>query len=175
MRVIAATNKNLSKLVEQGRFREDLFYRIHVIRIELPSLWDRREDIPLLIDHFIARFNRLKGKDIAGVSDEVLARLMEYDFPGNVRELENIIEHAFVLCKGGVIELKHLPPPLRGNGLGEALRLGKAVTLEAMEKLLVTDALRRNGGNRRKAAKELGINPSTLFRKLKTLKLAPNR
>ncbi len=109
----------------------------------MPSLRDRREDIPLLIDHFIARFNRLKGKDIAGVSDAVLARLMEHDFPGNVRELENIIEHAFVLCRGGVIELKHLPPPLRGGALGEALRLGKAVTLESMEKLLITDALRR--------------------------------
>ena len=172
VRVIAATNKNLAKLVEQGRFREDLFYRIHVIRIELPSLRDRREDIPLLIDHFIARFNRLKGKDIAGVSDAVLARLMEHDFPGNVRELENVIEHAFVLCRGGMIELKHLPPPLRGGALGEALRLGKAVTLEAMEKLLIKDALRRNGGNHQKAAKELGINPSTLFRKLKALKMA---
>ena len=171
VRVIAATNKSLGKLVEQGRFREDLFYRIHVIRIELPSLRERREDIPLLIDHFIARFNRLKGKDIAGVSDAVLARLMEHDFPGNVRELENVIEHAFVLCQGGVIELKHLPPPLRGGAWGEALRLGKAVTLESMEKLLITDALRRNGGNRRKAARELGINPSTLFRKLKALKL----
>ena len=172
VRVIAATNKNLAKLVEQGRFREDLFYRIHVIRIELPSLRDRREDIPLLIDHFIARFNRLKGKDIAGVSDAGLARLMEHDFPGNVRELENVIEHAFVLCRGGMIELKHLPPPLRGGALGEALRLGKAVTLEAMEKLLIKDALRRNGGNHQKAAKELGINPSTLFRKLKVLKVA---
>jgi len=172
VRIITATNKNLSKLVEQGRFREDLFYRIHIIRIELPSLRDRREDIPLLIDHFIARFNRLKGKDIAGVSDAVLARLMEHDFPGNVRELENIIEHAFVLCRGGVIELKHLPPPLRGGELGEALRLGKAMTLESMEKLLIKDALRRNEGNHQKAAKELGINPSTLFRKLKALKLA---
>ena len=137
----------------------------------MPSLRERREDIPLLIDQFIARFNRLKSKDIAGVSDEVLARLMEHDFPGNVRELENIIEHAFVLCQGGVIELGHLPPPLRGGALGEVLRLGKAMTLEAMEKLLITEALRRNEGNRRKAAKEMGINPSTLFRKLKALKL----
>jgi len=171
VRVIAATNKILAKLVEQGRFREDLFYRIHVIRIELPSLRDRREDIPLLIDHFIAKFNRLKGKELAGVSDEVLARLMEHGFPGNVRELENIVEHAFVLCGGGVIELKHLPPALRGGALGEALRLGRAVTMESMERLLITDALRRNGENRKKAAKELGINPSTLFRKLKSLKL----
>jgi len=172
VRVITATNKNLSKLVEQGRFREDLFYRIHVIRLELPSLRDRLEDIPLLIDHFIARFNRLKGKDIAGVSDAVLARLMEHGFPGNVRELENIIEHAFILCRGGVIELKHLPPPLRGGAVGEVLRLGKAMTLESMAKLLITEALRRNGGNHQKAAKDLGINPSTLFRKLKASRLA---
>lgn len=170
VRVVAATNKNLNQLMEQGRFREDLYYRVHVIRIELPSLCARREDIPLLIEHFIGRFNRLKGKDIAGVSDEVLARLMEHDFPGNIRELENIIEHAFVLCRGGVIETKHLPPYLRG---GEVLPLGKAMTLRSLEKLLISDALRRNGENRHKAAKELGINPSTLFRKLKILKLTP--
>ena len=122
VRVIAATNKSLGKLVEQGRFREDLFYRIHVIRIELPSLRDRREDIPLLIDHFIARFNRLKGKDIAGVSDPVLARLMEHDFPGNVRELENIIEHAFVLCRrrGHRAEAPSAASAWRGAGRGAA-------------------------------------------------------
>ena len=171
VRVIAATNKNLARLMQQGRFREDLFYRIHVMRLELPGLHDRREDIPLLIEHFIARFNRLKGKDIAGVSDEVLARLMEHGFPGNVRELENIIEHAFVLCPGGVIQLKHLPPPLRGGPLHDLLCSGKHLTLECMERVLISDALRRNQGNRAQAAKELGINPSTLFRKLKTLKL----
>lgn len=172
LRVITATNQSLSKLVEQGRFREDLFYRVHVIRIELPRLCDRREDIPLLIEHFIARFNRLKGKDIAGVSDAVLARLMEHDFPGNVRELENIVEHSFVLCGGGVIEPNHLPPHLRADRNGPALPFSKPMSLRAMEKWLLADALRRNNGNRRKAAKELGINPSTLFRKLKVLKLA---
>jgi PAS domain S-box-containing protein len=172
VRVITATNRSLAKLVEEGRFREDLFYRVHVVRLELPRLRDRREDIPLLIEHFVARYNRLKGKDIAGVSDEVLARLMEHDFPGNVRELENIIEHAFVLCRGGLIELKHLPPAFRAGPVGEILRLGKAVTLQSMEKLLIADALRRHDGNRKKAARQLGINPSTLFRKLKALKLA---
>ncbi|MHC1763708.1 MAG: sigma-54 interaction domain-containing protein [Verrucomicrobiia bacterium] len=173
VRVIAATHRSLSKLVEEGRFREDLFYRIHVVRVALPGLRDRREDIPLLIDHFVARFNRLRGKDVAGVSDDVLARLMEHDFPGNIRELENIIEHAFVLCSGGVIELRHLPTHLRGDGTGPALPFGRAMSLRSMEKLLLADALRRNKGNRRKAAKELGINPSTLFRKLKGLKMAP--
>ncbi|MFO1499037.1 MAG: sigma 54-interacting transcriptional regulator [Verrucomicrobiota bacterium] len=173
VRIIAATNKSLTRLVAEGRFREDLFYRIHVVRVELPGLRDRREDIPLLIDHFITQFNRLKGKDIAGVSDAVLARLMEHDFPGNVRELENIIEHAFVLCNGGLIEPRHLPPGLRAGSVDDLLRLGKVVTLRSMERLLIEDALRRHHGSRKKAAKQLGINPSTLFRKLKALKLKP--
>jgi PAS domain S-box-containing protein len=173
VRVIAATNRELKKLVEQRLFREDLFYRIHVIRIELPSLCDRREDIPLLIEHFVARFNRLRGKDIAGVADDVLARLMEYPFPGNVRELENILEHAFVLCRGSLIEVQHLPPHLRGETPGQKLHLQKGMTLREMERLLIIDALRRNHGNRNQAARELGINPSTLFRKLRSLKLSP--
>lgn len=167
VRVLAATNKNLRQLVEKGGFREDLFYRIHVIRIEMPSLSSRREDIPLLVDHFVARLNRLKGKDIAGVSDEVLARLMEYDFPGNIRELENILEHAFVLCRGGLIQTAHLPPQLREDAASPVPRPGKGLTLEAMENLVIAAALRRHQGNRREAARELGINPSTLFRKLK--------
>ncbi|MHB1305885.1 MAG: sigma-54 interaction domain-containing protein [Limisphaerales bacterium] len=171
VRVVAATNKSLSQLVEQRTFREDLFYRIHVVRLELPSLCDRREDLPLLIEHFIGRFNRLKGRDIAGVADDVLARLMEHAFPGNVRELENILEHAFVLCRGSLIELAHLPPHLRTASEAVALRLGQGITLGAMERLLIVDALRRHHGNRNRAARELGINPSTLFRKLRALKL----
>ena len=172
IRVIAATNKDLRQLVREGRFREDLFYRIHVVRLELPSLCERREDIPLLVEHFIARFNRLQGKDIAGVSDAVLARVMEHDFPGNVRELENVIEHAFVLCQGGLIEEQHLPPHLRGDAANAGTRLPRGLTLEAMEKLLIRDALQRHGASRAAAARELGINPSTLFRKIKSLKLA---
>lgn len=170
VRVIAATAKDLHRLVREGQFREDLFYRVHVVRIELPALRERREDIPLLVDHFIARFNRLQGKDIAGVSEDVLARLMEHDFPGNVRELENVIEHAFVLCRGGLIEERHLPPQLRAEAVGGGPRLPRGLTLEAMEKLLIRDALGRHGGNRAAAARELGINASTLFRKLKALK-----
>jgi PAS domain S-box-containing protein len=169
VRVIAATNKDLAKLVRKGVFREDLFYRIHVIRLTLPSVRDRREDIPLLIEHFIAKFNRMQGKDVAGVSDEVLARLMEHDYPGNVRELENIIEHAFALCRGGLIQLAHLPPELRGSDPGESAPNVAGMTLEAMERFLIADSLRRHDGNRAAAARQLGINPSTLFRKLKTL------
>ncbi len=168
VRLIAATNKDLAALVEKGTFREDLFYRIHVIRLKLPSLRDRREDIPLLAEHFIAKFNRLQGKDIAGLSDEVLALLMEHDYPGNVRELENIIEHAFVLCRGALIEPAHLPPQLRGATAEQSPNLA-GMTLQAMERLLIADALRRNDGNRAAAARQLGINPSTLFRKIKSL------
>jgi PAS domain S-box-containing protein len=168
VRIVAATNKDLKMLVDSGKFREDLFYRIHVVPIRLPSLRDRREDIPMLIDHFIARFNRLKGKDITAVSDEAMVCLMQHDFPGNVRELENILEHAFVLCQGGVIERCHLPQPLAGNE--ESVKrssFGTGLTLERMEQQLIADALRRYNGNKQKAAQELGINASTLFRKLK--------
>ena len=103
-----------------------------------------------------------------GVSDEVLARLMEHDYPGNVRELENIIEHAFVLCRGALIELAHLPPQLRGAAEATSPNIA-GMTLEAMERFVIADALRRNDGNRAAAARQLGINASTLFRKLKSL------
>ena len=171
VRIIAATNKDLSAQVQEGSFRKDLFYRIHVIRIALPPLRDRREDIPLLIEHFIARFNRLQGKDIAGVSDDVLSTLMEYDFPGNVRELANIIEHAFVLCRSGLVQREHLPPHLRASMPAGLLSDMGGMTLSGMERLLIVDALRRHHGNRTAAAKQLGINPSTLFRKVKALEI----
>ena len=169
VRVVAATHRDLARLVEDGTFREDLFYRINVIRLELPSLRDRREDIPLLIDHFIDRFNRLQEKNITAVSEDVLALLMSHDFPGNARELENIIEHGFVLCRGGVIELEHLPPELTvGEGnIGIPDRTG--ATLRSLEACHIADALRRNRGNRKAAAEELGIHTSTLFRKIRDL------
>lgn len=166
VRVVAATNKDLAELVRQGKFREDLFYRIHVIHLKLPPLRERREDIPLLVDRIIAKFNRLQGKDIAGVSEEAMVRLMEHNYPGNVRELENIIEHAFVLCPSGWIELRHLPPELRPAGPSEG-DLGGSMSLRSMEQHLIAAALRRHNGNRTRAARELGINVSTLYRKLK--------
>jgi PAS domain S-box-containing protein len=171
VRVVAATNKDLAELVRTGEFRNDLYYRIRVIRLVLPALRQRREDIPLLVDHVVAKFNRLQGKDIAGVSVEAMARLMEHDFPGNVRELENIIEQAFVLCRGGLLELHHLPPELRPTGPSakEALT---AMNLQSMEKLLITDTLRRCHGNRKRTARTLGIDPSTLYRKIKAFGVA---
>jgi len=129
-------------------------------------LKQRREDVPLLVGHLVERFNRLEGKDVAGVSGEVMSRLMEYDFPGNVRELENIIEQAFVLCSGGLIGLAQLPPELRPVSGFERLESDSA-KLSSMEKHLIKLTLDRHKGNRKKAARDLGINTSTLFRKIK--------
>jgi len=170
VRVIAATNKDLTKLVEDGKFREDLYYRIRVVHLTLPGLKERREDIPLLVDHLLAKFNRLQGKAITGVSIEAMAQLMEYDFPGNVRELENIIEQAFVLCRGEIIELHHLPPELRPAVESSDGKAGP-MSLEAMEKSLIAETLRRYAGNRKSAARVLGINTSTLYRKIKDLEI----
>jgi PAS domain S-box-containing protein len=169
VRVICATHRDLGALVKAGTFREDLYYRINIMRLELPTLRERREDIPLLIEHFIGRFNRLQDKDVVGVSDEVLEVLMNHDYPGNARELENIIEHAFVLCRSSVIELNHLPPELvRDTTLARGVD-GPPTTLRAMEAIHITDTLRRTGGNRTAAAEMLGIHPSTLFRKIRDL------
>jgi len=169
VRVITATNKPLTELVQGGTFRHDLYYRINVVRIVLPPLRERKEDIPLLIEHFIEHFNRLREKEIAGVSPKVMAILAGYDYPGNVRELENIIEHAFVLCQGRIIEPKHLPENLRPAGLAGIGPIGSTATLKEMEKQLIIDALKRNRWNRLAAAKELGIHKSTLFRKIASL------
>ena len=171
VRIIAATNKNLSRLVRKGTFREDLFYRINVVRLDLPLLRDHREDIPLLVEHFIGKFNRRQNKDVAAVSEKVLAILMEHDFPGNVRELENIVEHAFVLCSGALIEAQHLPPSLRADARPKSQLAKSGLDLKSLEAIHIADAIRRHGGNRKAAAKELGINPSTLFRKIKTLRI----
>jgi len=168
VRVIAATNRDLAALAQSGAFRDDLYYRIRVIHLELPRLSRRREDIPLLVSHLVAKFNRLQGKDIAGVSDQVMARLMEHDYPGNVRELENILEQAFVLCRGGMIELSHLPPELRPTA-GRGTESSQPMSLEAIEKLFIIETLQRHQGNRKKTAEDLGINVSTLYRKIRTL------
>lgn len=173
VRVVVATHRDMARLVREGRFREDLYYRINVVRLELPSLKERREDIPLLVDHFIERFNRLQDKAVLGISDEVLALLMSYDFPGNARELENVIEHAFVLRSSGLIELQHLPPELRRHRELERFTQHSGTTLRSLEALHIANALQRTRGNRTAAARELGIHPSTLFRKIKELGIQP--
>ena len=169
VRLVTATHADLQQRVRQGHFREDLFYRINVVRMVLPPLRDRREDIPLLIDHFIYHFNRIKEKDVAGVSEAAMAILLGHDYLGNVRELENIIEHAFVLCRSGLIRPEHLPAPLRERADNNPSAKLPAMTLRNMEVLLINDALRKYHGNRLAAARELGIHPATLFRKARNM------
>jgi len=174
VRIITATNKKLDQLVKEGKFREDLYYRINVMKLELPPLKDRKEDIPLLVEHFISRFNHLHNKNICCVTNEVTAALLAYDYPGNVRELENIIEHCFVLSEGEIIEAKHLPISIRPGSKLDETKESPPATIRQMEIILITQALRRNKGNKTAAAKELGIDKSTLFRKLKAFDIKPN-
>ena len=165
VRVVAATNRDLSRLVESGEFRQDLFYRINVVKIELPSLRERREDIPLLVDHFIKKFNLKRGRFVEGVSDAVMDILLKYDFPGNVRELENIIEHAFILRKEGLIKPDDLPAEVVKRS---DIRSTPAKTsmLRRSEAETIRSALERHGGNRIQTARELGIDRTTLWRKM---------
>ena len=167
-RIIAATNANLQQAVASGVFREDLYYRINVVNITIPPLCERPEDIPLLVDHFLTAFRRKSGKPIERVSPEALAVLRRHPLPGNVRELENAIEHAFVMCHAAEITPDHLPPhitshvPAAHSGNGHSLG----------EREMILQVLRRYNGNRTKAAKELGMHRSTLWRKIKTLAVA---
>ncbi|MEE4270648.1 MAG: sigma 54-interacting transcriptional regulator [Thermoanaerobaculales bacterium] len=169
VRVIAATHRDLARLVQEGSFREDLFYRMNVFRVDLPLLRDRREDIPLLVDHFISRFNARQSKDVSGVSDEVMNVLMRCEFPGNARELENTIEHAFVLCRSGMIELRHLPREILDCSGLPVTTVPPGASLKSVEAIHIADTLRRHDGNRTATAEELGIHPTTLRRKIKAL------
>ncbi len=171
VRIITATNKDLSKLMGKGAFRDDLYYRINVIKIFLPPLRERTEDVPLLTDHFIQKFNRIYNKNVCCFSSDAMALIMSHEFPGNIRELENIIEHCFVLCRDDVIQTWHLPPFLQREISARNPGIGECGTLKQVEKLMIEKALEQNNGNRTAAARELGINPSTLFRKLKKLNI----
>ncbi len=169
VRIIAATNKDLSRLVSEEKFRDDLFYRLNVVKIELPGLSQRKEDIPLLINAFIQKFNVRMGKQISGISDEALRLLLRYDYPGNVRELENIIEHAFILCKGDQIDLDCLPKELTGtpSEMDTSLSLKEETLLGKAEAEVIKNTLKKYNGNRIKTAQELGIDRTTLWRKTK--------
>jgi PAS domain S-box-containing protein len=169
VRVVAATNRDLAAQVESGAFRQDLYYRITVMKLELPPLRRRREDIPLLVEHFVSVFNAVQNKRVTGVSPDVLAVLTAHDFPGNVRELQNAIEHAFVLCGEGQIELEHLPRELVPISFRPARGGKMSDTVKALEAQAIREALERNGNNRLAAARELGMHKSTLFRKAKLL------
>ena len=169
VRVIVATHRDLAALVKKGSFRQDLFYRINVVWIDLPPLRRRKEDIPILVEHFVARFNRMQDKLVSGVSPEVMVLLMAHDYPGNVRELENIIEHAFVLCKEGQLEARHLPGEFTGRSQGLPLAGNMNSAIHAVEAQTISEALHRNHFNRLLTARELGLHKSTLFRKIKAL------
>jgi PAS domain S-box-containing protein len=174
VRIIAATNKDLSKLISEGKFRDDLFYRLNVVKIELPSLSQRREDIPLLIGAFIQKFNAKMGKQIVGVSDQALRLLLKHDYPGNIRELENIIEHAFVLCGKGRIELECLPKEIAGSQMETTspLPTKEESPFDQAEAEVIEKVLKKYEGDRIKTAKELKIGRTTLWRKIRKYGLA---
>lgn len=174
VRIIAATNKDLETLVKEGSFRKDFFYRINVAKLVLPPLRDRKEDIPLLSEHFINKFNRLKGKGIEGIKPEAFALLMSYNYPGNIRELENIIEFATVVCKDSTIGPESLPDYLL-KGISHddhhAHSSKQKGSIKGLERDFIYNALARNNWNRKQTAAGLGMHPATLWRKIKTLKI----
>ena len=174
VRIVAATNSDLEDLVKKGQFRQDLYYRINVAKLSLPPLRERKEDIPLLADYFISKFSLLSGKEIHGMSPEVLRILMAHDFPGNIRELENIIEYATVVCRDSMIGIMHLPDNLVRN-LRKAGELaddtGGNRSWDSVERAFLREALERNHWSRMATAAELGVHNTTLWRKMKRLDL----
>jgi PAS domain S-box-containing protein len=168
IRIIAATNRDLSVMVEKEEFRQDLYYRVNVVRLKLPPLRHRMEDVPLLADYFITKFNKIRGKAVQKPDQEVLEALMSHDFPGNIRELENIIEHAFVLCSEGDIGVGHIPGYVFSSNRIAGRHANEDPVMLA-EKRVIIDALKRNRYSRKAAAIELGMHKSTLFRKINKL------
>jgi two-component system response regulator AtoC len=169
VRVIAATSRELEAEIAAGRFREDLFYRLNVLRVHVPPLRERREDVPLLVDHFLARFRDALGKPVRTVADDALERLVAYSWPGNVRELENVMERALILCRSDRVSLRELPSnvahPETGAPAGGDLSLRRA--RRAAEVEAIRAALRATGGNRTHAARVLEISHRALLYKLK--------
>ncbi len=164
VRIISATNKDLKRLVEEGRFREDLYYRINVVSIQLPPLRDRKEDVPLLVQHFLRKYCIENKKEIDGLSEEAFRFLIKYDWPGNVRELENAIERAVVITKGRIVLLEDLPGPIRAEG---EFKPASNMQLREVEKEHVLNALELNNWNITRTAKILGIDRNTLSSKIK--------
>jgi transcriptional regulator with PAS, ATPase and Fis domain len=171
--VVAATNRDLAQAIKRGTFREALYYRIRVFPIELPPLRERKEDIPLLIQHFLDKFNRELSKRIRQVSPEALEVLKTYSYPGNIRELQNIIEHAFVCCEDEVIRPQHLPKDIQGQARGTAGETATAGSLRHLEQETILKVLEKNGWRYKTASEQLGISRSTLWRKLRRLKIHP--
>ena len=180
VRIVAATNKDLAALVAEGSFREDLFYRINVVNLKLPPLRKRKGDIPLLIEFFIRKYNHLNAKDVQGVSSEGLSTIMSHDFPGNVRELENVVEYATLVSKGKTVDVEHLPDYLHetvntNGGSDFREKTEKDVSWNGLERDFIYEALRKNNWNRVATATQLGIHTTTLWRKIKSLEIQTPR
>ncbi len=171
VRVVSATNKNLWSQVQSGEFREDLYYRLNLFPVEIPPLRDRPEDIPLLIDHFLTRFNHTQGRTITGLTHSAMEILLNHAYPGNVRELQNIIEHAFILCKTSHIGPDCLPAYLRKKDLHKNNGRGRKA-LDEFERDLILETLQKHGGKLKETANEIGIHRATLWRKMKKMKIA---
>ena len=164
--MIAATKENLTKLIQDNTFRDDLFFRLNVVKLTLPSLSERRDDIPILVHHFIEKFNRIMDRTITGVADEVMEILMQYSFPGNVRELENIIEHAFVMSRSETIQLHQIPPELQQLRT-HITPVQPQTPLADLERQAIIKALTQHGGNKVEVAKALQLHRTSLWRKMK--------
>ncbi|PJC86722.1 Fis family transcriptional regulator [Vibrio sp. HA2012] len=171
VRIIVATHRDLMQMVANGDFRQDLYYRIHVVDLKLPPLRARKEDIPLLVDQFIGNFNRLQKRAIETITPEAVSLLMSHDWPGNVRELENTIERAFVLCGKDEITPAYLPAELGGGTVPVKLRESIGDVRDVAEKQSIQAALKRNNYNRAATARELGVHKTTLYRKMKSLNI----
>jgi len=164
VRIITATNKDLSNSVKEGSFREDLYYRLNVAKINLPPLRERKHDIPLLIEHIIRKYNALKGKSISSISDAALSILMQYDFPGNIRELENIIEYSFILCHDEKIGIEHLPEKFSKSKKDYFSSDKHPMTLKEIEKITIEAVLKNNNYKKAPTYRQLGISKNTLRR-----------
>jgi len=168
VRLVAATNRNLQTMIKEGTFREDLYYRLNVVRVPLPPLRDRGEDITLLVHHFLDHFREENNKTVVGITPDAMDALATYDWPGNIRELRNVVERMIVLCKGDRLTLRDIPPDLKTDRLLQpSLPVDKKATMKDAEKTMIIRALADTKGNRTHAAKQLGISRRTLHRKLK--------
>ena len=171
VRVVAATNRNLEEEVKAGKFREDLYYRLNVVRIEMPSLRERIDDIPLLMHAFLREFNIENKKNIKGFDKASKSAMIKYSWPGNIRELKNAIESAVVMCTGEEIKLEDLPRALKAQGEEKTISIPVGITMEEAEKIIIQENLAANKGNKSRTADILGIGRKTLHRKLEELNI----
>lgn len=171
VRVVAATNRNLEEEVKSGKFREDLFYRLNVVRIEMPSLRERMDDIPLLMHAFLREFNIENKKNVKGFDKASKSAMIKYSWPGNIRELKNAVESAVVMCTGDEIKMEDLPRALRAQGEEKSILIPLGITMDEAEKIIIQENLAANKGNKSRTADILGIGRKTLHRKLEELNI----